>query len=155
MGKAGKLLVAACAVLVLVFAAGLAPVQGYYEGTGIGVQLGEPTGITLKMWQDQTHALQIAGAWSFIEPQALTAQVDYLIHSPMKNRASYSYYGIGGRIKFEEGKSRLGIRVPLGLDYPVEGAPLDIFIEFAPILNLAPKTEVVFAGALGFRYFFE
>ena len=154
MGKAGRKLVGIGAALAFVLAMGLAPTRGYCKGTGIGVQVGEPTGITLKMWQDETHALQLASAWSFIEPQALILQADYLIHNPMGNRPSYSYFGIGGRIKFEEEESRLGVRVPLGLDYFMEGAPLDVFIEFAPILNLAPKTEITFAGALGVRYNF-
>jgi hypothetical protein len=49
----------------------------------------------------------------------------------------------------------LGVRGTIGLDYFVEEAPFDIFIEAAPIMDLTPSTELQFNGGIGFRFFFK
>ena len=64
------------------------------------------------------------------------------------------YYGIGGRIRFDEEDSRIGARIPLGLDYLFEGSRFDLFLELVPILDLAPETELNLNAGLGARYFF-
>jgi hypothetical protein len=66
------------------------------------------------------------------------------------------YYGIGGRIKFAENNNDdfIGVRVPFGLAYIFATAPVDIFFELVPILDLAPDTDFDFNAALGARYFF-
>jgi hypothetical protein len=68
------------------------------------------------------------------------------------------YVGVGGRLKIKNNKgnddNRFGIRVPLGIVYMLESAPVDVFLEIAPILDLTPKTDVSVNGGLGFRYFF-
>ena len=48
----------------------------------------------------------------------------------------------------------MGIRIPIGLDYMFESAPVDIFGEIVPILDLVDKTELNFGAAIGVRYFF-
>ena len=48
----------------------------------------------------------------------------------------------------------IGIRFPVGLDYNFDGAPLDIFVQIVPILELAPKTDFELEGAIGARFFF-
>jgi len=66
------------------------------------------------------------------------------------------YYGIGGRMKFSENNNDnfIGVRVPFGLAYIFETAPVDIFFELVPVLDLAPDTDFDFNAALGVRYFF-
>jgi hypothetical protein len=49
---------------------------------------------------------------------------------------------------------RLGIRAPAGLNYIFAAAPLDIFLEIAPVLDVINKTEFRLTGAIGARYFF-
>ena len=65
------------------------------------------------------------------------------------------YYGIGGRIKFDdEDENKIGVRIPIGLAYQFADAPLDIFFEIVPLLDLAPATDFGLNGAIGIRYFF-
>ena len=64
------------------------------------------------------------------------------------------YAGIGGRVKAEEDDSRIGVRVPLGLDYVFAGPPLDVFFEVAPVLDVAPGTDFRVNGGIGIRYYF-
>jgi hypothetical protein len=48
----------------------------------------------------------------------------------------------------------LGVRVPFGIEYLLEDAPVDFFLEVAPLLDVAPETELRVNGAFGVRYFF-
>jgi len=67
------------------------------------------------------------------------------------------YFGVGGRIKIEEGKKedKIGVRIPVGLDYLFADTPLDIFVEVVPVLDLVPDTDLDFNAAVGIRYLFK
>ncbi|MBE0477894.1 hypothetical protein IBX65_02085 [Candidatus Aerophobetes bacterium] len=125
------------------------------KGFGLGIVVGEPTGICFKRWVDENSAFAGAAAWSFTRPSALHVHVDYLLHRRVQEELYFFHYGIGGRIKFEKGKSRIGIRIPLGITYPFPGTIMDMFIEISPLLDLMPATEFGVNGTVGFRYFFE
>ena len=64
------------------------------------------------------------------------------------------YFGIGGRVIFQKNDTNLGIRVPVGLDYMFSDAPVDIFLEAVPILDLTPSTDLDLGGGIGVRYWF-
>lgn len=147
-------------ILVITLLAAVLCVQAEAQndsGFGIGVILGEPTGISGKMWMSQTTALAGAAAWSFSGDAAVHLHLDYIFHSfdvikVDKGRLPI-YYGIGGRIKLAD-ESKFGIRIPVGLDYLFKDAPLDLFLEVVPMLELAPDTEFDLNGGIGIRYFF-
>ena len=127
------------------------------SGFGLGIILGEPTGLSCKIWTTSTTAVDAAAAWSFADESALHLHADYLFHNfsliDVERGLVPLYFGIGGRIKLED-DSKVGVRIPVGIGYFFEGAPLDFFLELVPILDLAPDTEFEFNGALGLRYFF-
>ena len=124
---------------------------------GLGVILGEPTGISLKKWLGGTTAIDVAAAWSFVNEGSLYFHIDYLVHNfnlfKTKKGKLPLYYGIGGRIIAED-KSRVGVRIPIGLSYIFDNVPLDVFAEIGLVLDLVPKTEVGFTAFIGIRYFF-
>jgi hypothetical protein len=132
-------------------------VQAQDRGFGLGVILGEPTGISGKLWTGHGTAIDGAVAWSFEKESSMHLHGDILHHSSNRARVDEGkllfYYGIGGRVKFED-KSKVGIRVPLGINYLFANSPLDFFLEIVPILDLAPKTDFSLNGAIGIRYFF-
>lgn len=128
------------------------------KGFGVGVILGEPTGISLKNWLNKTNAIDAGISWTLYKP-ALHLHVDYLWHSynvfSTKERIPL-YYGIGGRLKFgNKDDARIGVRGVIGIDFFIRNTPLDIFIEIAPIFDLVPSTSVSGNGGLGIRYFFN
>jgi hypothetical protein len=125
---------------------------------GLGIIAGEPTGISGELWLTSTTAISGAAAWSFGGGEdAFLVQSDYLIHNFNLIRVDKGtmalYFGVGGRIKFAN-DPQVGIRIPVGLDYVFQGAPVDIFGELVPILDLVEETEVNFNAAIGVRYFF-
>ena len=127
------------------------------SGFGLGIILGEPTGLSCKIWTTSTTAIDGAAAWSFADESALHLHADYIFHNfsliDVEQGEVPIYFGLGGRVKLED-DSKIGIRIPVGIEYFFEGAPLDLFLELVPILDLAPDTEFEFNGAIGIRYFF-
>lgn len=146
-------------ILILILISGTALAEGSHN-FGLGVILGEPTGISGKLWLSGKSAIDGAVAWSTDTNASLHVHADYLLHNfgsidVDKGRLPF-YYGVGGRIKFSEHNNDnfIGVRVPLGFVYIFETAPVDIFFELVPVLDLAPDTELDFNGAVGVRYFF-
>lgn len=124
---------------------------------GVGFMIGEPTGVSVKAWNNQRSAFGIGAAWSLGgRNEAIHMHLDYLQHTWFDNLDEGSvgfYYGIGGRAIFADDPS-IGIRIPLGLTYVFGTAPFDIFVEAVPILDLTPDTEFAGNGAVGLRYYF-
>ncbi|MDY0093534.1 MAG: DUF3996 domain-containing protein [Candidatus Vecturithrix sp.] len=130
------------------------------QGVGLGVIVGEPTGLSLKSWMSASTALNLAAAWSFEKYGAFQVHLDYVFHHPRLVEPNLPfYYGLGGRLKLKDSGSddndaHLGIRLPLGLVYLFREVPLDFFIEVVPVLDLAPETAVNLNAALGMRFYF-
>ena len=128
------------------------------RGFGLGIIVGEPTGLSFKKWSGDTTAIGGAIAWSFGKKNELHLHGDYLVHNfdvfQVEKEKLALYHGIGGRIKIIKDKSRVGVRIPLGINYIFEKASLDIFLEFVPLLDLVPSTNFELNGAIGIRYFF-
>lgn len=135
---------------------------------GAGIILGEPTGLTFKTWLNNNHAVDLGLAWSFSENDSFQIHADYLIHDfetlrPVDFEGRMGvYYGLGGRIKFEEENGRgrndddtlVGVRVPLGVTYEFPRAPVELFGEFVPVLDLSPDTDLDINLAIGARVYF-
>lgn len=141
-------------------------VAGARQGEfGLGLTLGDPTGITGKYWLDEQSAVDAAAAWS-LDEDSFNLHVDYLLHSFDKLKDSQTpwafHYGVGARVKFPEennGKddddATFGVRVPLGLDFYPTKLPLELFIEVAPVMDLAPETDFDMEFGLGARFYFR
>jgi hypothetical protein len=147
----------------LLITAAIAPQAGAAitadSGFGLGVILGEPTGLSGKIWLGPKTAFDFAAAWSFTDDEALDLHFDHIWHDydhiDVDQGRFALFYGIGARAKMEEDDARLSVRIPLGIVYLVEDAPLDVFLKVAPMLDIAPETDVSLAAGLGVRFFFH
>lgn len=63
------------------------------------------------------------------------------------------YFGVGVRALVGNRDNLLGIRVPVGLQYDILNAPMDVYIEIAPTFDIDPRFLFSFGGGLGFRYY--
>lgn len=130
------------------------------KGLGVGIMLGEPTGVGVKFWLDKISALDLGLAWSFLEPVSFRIHGDYLAHflnpfpEPLNNLFFYAGLGIRVNISTLPEMIALGIRIPLGIGYFINALPLDIFLEIAPGLNLLLETASTIGFLFGVRYFF-
>ncbi|MCU0612773.1 MAG: hypothetical protein MUE60_13420 [Candidatus Eisenbacteria bacterium] len=137
-------------------------------GFGAGIILGEPTGVSLKAWLDDRTALDGAAAWSFSGHDSFQLHADWLIHyfdvmeADDLRGALPVYVGIGGRIRLREEHRgdddedvTLGVRLPFGMTYIPDSAPVDVFVEFVPTLDVVPGTDFDLAAGFGARFFFR
>ncbi|HUX51491.1 MAG TPA: hypothetical protein VMW73_11880 [Spirochaetia bacterium] len=127
------------------------------QTAGIGIILGQPTGLSLKFWLDKTSAIDVAAAWSFLPSGALYAHADYLYHFynlfPIKEGALPLYVGVGGSVTIMANPT-IGIRIPVGIDYLFHNLPLDAFLEVGLGVSVFPATQVLGTGGIGIRYNF-
>ena len=128
---------------------------------GLGIVLGQPTGLSVKRWMGNNTAIDGALAWSFGSSgyqDALYVHADYLFHNFNLIKAEKGrlpvYYGIGASVVLAN-DIRAGVRVPVGLEYLFANAPFDIFLEVVPVLVVVPGTSFGVNAGLGARYFFR
>ena len=129
------------------------------RGLGLGVILGEPTGLSLKIWTAEDRAVDAAVGWSLDSNGWFYFHSDYLFHSSTLKKEIEGglpyYYGFGARALIKDGDdSRFGVRFPLGLNYFLGDERFDIFVEIAPLLDLVPETKVRISGGIGARFYF-
>jgi hypothetical protein len=158
MGKFSFIPAAFTFIIILVMLPISAFAQANVDETrnfGLGLMLGEPTGVSVKSWLGQKSAFDIGAAWSLSgRNEALHMHADYLYHRWFEDRENLAfYYGLGGRIIFSD-NAMAGIRIPFGLTYVFDSVPFDLFVEAVPILDLSPDVEFAGNGAVGIRYYF-
>ncbi|HBA84986.1 MAG TPA: hypothetical protein DCZ95_12900 [Verrucomicrobia bacterium] len=153
-------------VTIAVLSATGARAQG---NLGIGVMAGEPTGISIKNWFNDIHAMDAGIGWSFTENDSLHLHTDYLLHNysilPLRQGGDKMpvYAGVGLRFKAKnthgsgenEDDHIWGVRVPFGISYLFANSPLDLFAEIAPVFDFTPDDEFSINGAVGARYYFR
>ena len=147
---------------------------------GLGLELGEPTGLTGKYFVSESGAIDFGVGWiyrHYYYGDGLHLYGDYLWHPLSLTSADAFelpfYVGIGLRYwRFDycdnrvcefEG-SAIGVRVPLGIAFDFNNAPLDIFIQVVPVLDFVDgdyydryddRTHLGVDLSLGIRYWFK
>jgi hypothetical protein len=125
----------------------------------LGLNLGEPTGVSAKLWLDRTSALEGIAAWAFTQG-AFALSVDYLLNFSdaikVETEVFTPFVGIGGVVRFSSRTAdvQVGIRIPLGILYAFRDVPLEISLDIVPGLNLFPDTTLLAMGGIGIRYCF-
>lgn len=143
------------------------------SGFGLGIMIGSPTGLSAKAWLGGDRAIGMGLAWGLNHNGYLQVHADYLFHKmdliPVNKGKLPLYYGPGLRMRawgndgyyhrghyYDDGDGHLdlGIRFPVGLAYLFEGAPVDVFLEVVPVLDLIPATDFDLDGGIGARFWF-
>ncbi|NWF50218.1 MAG: hypothetical protein HXY49_06725 [Ignavibacteriaceae bacterium] len=126
------------------------------RGFGIGIILGEPTGLSGKYWTSSYSAFDFGLGYSFVKETRFHAHMDYVFHTQLSSVPEnfMLYYGPGARLKLRENAdSRFGMRGVVGFVWIPRDVRIDVFLELAPILDLVPATEFSINGGLGLRFF--
>lgn len=131
------------------------------KGLGVGVIIGQPTGFSVKSWLNPQNALDFGLGFSFAKnDNRVHIHADYLWHSFSAIHSTEKfvlYYGPG--LKLKTGRSNedavLGIRGVIGIEWMARTAPVDIFLEIAPVMNVVPGTGLDMDAGFGARYYFE
>jgi hypothetical protein len=138
---------------------------------GLGVVLGDPTAITGKYWFDSGHALQFGLGWWLGEWVEIYG--DYLWHFPGAFSGAREpffhqlspYVGIGGDLHFHSSSApppnqpqphwtEFLLRIPLGIEWLPPRAPIGVFLELVPAIEMVPGLTGGFEAGIGIRYYF-
>jgi len=144
-------------ILVIIFV--LNSNYAQQKGFGLGIIIGEPTGLSAKFWTSSETAIDLGLGYSFTSSNSIIDFYgDYVFHNKNMLKAEETfvvYYGPGASLKIRENNSRLGVRGVIGILWFPSGINIDLFIEAAPILDIIPETKFDFAGGVGGRYYFN
>jgi len=137
---------------------------------GLGVILGEPTGISAKLWVSHATAFDFGLGWSvggdrindynggYDGGSRVHFHMDYLWHwfDAIHSSERFPLYtGIGGQINSGAGySSSVAIRGVGGIAWMPRQTPIDIFLEIVPCFQVAPSTGFGIDAGIGIRYFF-
>ena len=141
--------------------------RGTDKGTfGVGIIVGEPIGITAKLYLTDDRAVQGAVGSAFIGG-GLQLHTDYVFHPYiLQSRDSFVlplYVGPGVRlIDYNNGRDSnafaFGVRGVVGMLFDFKNEPLDVFFEIAPVLEYKFSSGAGFQLSLnvgiGIRYYF-
>jgi hypothetical protein len=149
--------------ILLIFAIFFSMVEFVFaqeSGFGIGIMLGEPSGIAGKYFLDKTTAIDFGVGTGFLgSGSGFAFQADYV--QEIKNLIKWKYklpfyYGFGIRTRFpSENSMYFGVRGVAGLMMYVKKLPVDVFFEIAPSFRLLPTTGLDLDMAVGGRYYFK
>jgi len=120
---------------------------------GIGLILGEPSGLQGQFFWSRRAAIDVTAAWSWNDwfmGMADFQVYDYFWDAP---REWQWFYGLGTYLAVPENEDgTFGVRVPLGIRYHFPHSAIDAFAEVAPALQVLPDTEAEFFGGLGVTF---
>jgi hypothetical protein len=140
--------------------------EGRDKGTtGVGIIIGEPTGVCGKLYVKDDQAIQAAIGFAFFGG-GIHLHADYVFHPfILQKRDSFvlaAYVGPGVRfIQYREGRGddfvALGLRAVGGLLFDFDN-PLDAFIEVGGVFEYGFRDDegggIALNAAAGIRYYF-
>jgi len=136
---------------------------------GFGIMLGEPTGLTAKIWTARDEALALHLGNSYMGRLRLGA--DYLWHfNAFNSRIVNMYAGPGAALGFgassgwwykdkkrywykEDDDIAFGARGVFGINIIPKNTPLEIFGEIGVMIGLYPIGRANAEGAIGIRFY--
>jgi len=146
-------------IIVLLFATLVVCASAVTDASafGLGVIVGEPTGLSYKSFLTQKVAIDGALAWGFANEEALQVHFDVLFHGKSLGTANGGrfpiYFGAGLRMKFDD-TNNIALRVPVGLVLMFDKMPMDLFMETVPMIQIDPGDDISLDIAFGARYYF-
>jgi len=128
---------------------------------GVGGVIGDPYGVSMKYYLAEDKAIAAGLGFGFAdEISHIFFTADFLLHriydTSWDEGSLHFYYGPGIAL-YDYGFSDLEIslRAPIGIGADFSSAPLGIFLELAPYVDISPDFFFSFMGAAGFRFYLK
>lgn len=123
---------------------------------GLGVHIGQPTGLTLKVYNPGT-SVDFLAAWDLDDFFFLNVHAIYDTHLNDENTIHF-FYGPGGYVGIRDrgreldDEVELGVSGSFGFDFLID--KFEIFLQATPRLSLVQTTNFDMGGGVGFRLYF-
>ncbi len=152
--------------LYLLLVSASAPVFADRAGDqGVGLMIGNPSGLSYKFWLDEKTALDAAAG---IDQQQVRCTCDILVaqlyvvqqdqrqsHQRHHGQRRLSILHRCGSARFVQRQHRVrSSRFPLGLSFLPHNTTWEFFGELAPVVRFTPDTGMNFDFGVGARYYF-
>jgi hypothetical protein len=158
-----KKLIGIALLLTLIVAA--SPVHAQKSGSGFGLMIGDWSGVATKFWLGQSTALQfgfgaevgLTNANDENEGTRIRLLGDYLLvnHDAIESTEEFPiHYGVGAYANLGGGlEDEFGVRAVIGLSYIVQQAPLDLYLDLVPHVQIDPSIGFGIGATMGVRYY--
>ncbi|MFB6249862.1 MAG: hypothetical protein ABEL97_14975 [Salinibacter sp.] len=151
-------------VLGLLLSATLSPAQAQRTtgSVGLGGQVGEPSGLSLKFYNESSPSYDFLAAWSLVDDNFfLNAHGlwNYDIEAENVDQDLEWFVGPGGFLIVNDsgpgnnGEIVLGISGTIGLNFVVDRR-FELFAQVTPRIAVVEETGGDVGGGVGFRYYF-
>jgi hypothetical protein len=125
---------------------------------GIGFQAGQPTGLSIKIYNPGSLSPEILAAWDLDDFFFLNL-TGHLEHHLNNAQTVHFFYGPGAFIGIRDRNNEFGdddvvVGISGSAGFNVVINKLEIFIQGTPRLSLIERTEFDMGGGLGMRYYF-
>ncbi len=146
--------------VVAVFAALLFSQEAFAQrapgSVGIGAQIGEPSGVTLLVYNPQRTSYDFLAAWDMDDFFFLNSHALFEQHFGRSNRAHFFYgpgafIGLRDRSNDRDDEVVVGVSGRVGVGYLFDR--FEVYAQLTPRLALSPSTDGDFGGGVGFRFY--
>lgn len=128
---------------------------------GFGGQIGEPSGVTLKIHNEQSPSYDFLVAWDLDDFFFLNAHALFANDIPAQNLEQDlewffgpgAFIGVLDNADPADDDAVLGISGRVGLNFVIE-QQFEIYGQVTPRISLIPDTDGDIGGGVGFRYYF-
>ena len=153
---APTLLLGAAVALVCLLPARDADAQARRGNVGLGGQIGEPSGLTLKVYRRPGFAYDFLAAWNLDDFFFLN--VHGLYEKPLQDSPLRWYLGPGAFFGVrdharDDDEVVLGLSATAGINFFIE--QFEVYLQATPRLEVIPDTDGNLGVGIGLRYYFE
>lgn len=125
---------------------------------GVGIFLGQPTGVTVEMDLSASSWIDFKAAWNLAGPKggySILLQGNYEYAFPgmfaIQKELFTPFVGGGAVVDINDTNVVFGVRVPAGVAYRFRNIPLELFLEAGLDVYLFPGFSLGGSGGLGAR----
>lgn len=150
-------------VLGLFLTAAVSPAQAQRTSgaVGLGGQVGEPSGLSLKFYNESAPSYDFLAAWSLVDNNFFLnghALWNYNLEAENIDQDLEWFVGPGGFLSIveddpQDDEVEIGISGTIGLNFVVDRR-FEFFAQVTPRIAVVPETEGNVGGGIGFRYYF-
>lgn len=124
---------------------------------GIGGQIGNPSGVTLKVYRERFPSYDFLAAWDLDDFFFLNAHLLYEEHLGNSQNVHFffgpgGFLGVNDRPADREDDAVIGLSGRVGLNVIVER--FEIYGQVTPRISVVPDTEGNVGGGVGIRFYF-
>lgn len=131
------------------------------EGTGIGLTLGVPSGVTGRTLLNGENSIDYGAGWSVVDTNRFQVYGDYLWSRPhtfeINEEKLDLFFGGGIALRTKSGSNDnevvFGPRIPVGISYFFANPDLELFALGAVNVGILPSSDVWVDLLVGARFY--